>query len=808
MPLFTLPPTIAVQVGARNLAGFTNTNTDTTITWTNGTRTISIAPTGTKFTVWANNTGYTFTGSQSTVIANVVGQHYVIFDATGALTSSTTPWDITTDQAAPVATVYWDGTNGAVADERHSAQRDRWNHRDLHNTRGTAYQDGLAGSFNNANFSVAPGNIYDEELKLILPNTYTTCRLWYRKVGATQMTFESAVANVYKASGTSLQYDNAGTLTTVTTNGGGNYVTNWIYATDDIAYPIYCVVSQAQYTTLANARAATSPTFPNLTTREWKLIYTVIYRNPAGVAAFIEATDYRTVSTLPGAVVTSLPAASVTFTPIPGITAGNVQVAFAQVAPLTSGIADGATAVGVTFNTAATYSTAGAKLLSLQNNSVEKTYIDKDGNGTFNTVYVGLGLADIATNTAVGYQTLTANTTGYENTAVGYQALQSVTTAYDCVAVGHIALQANTTGEYNTAVGRRALFSNTIGTRNTAVGTQALQYNVVGNRNTAIGRQAMYNFGNPFDVTSRAVTIGFQYIIQSTGTTDFTVSPFGAGDSNPGTLFTAVATGTAAGDGLVAPYGEYNIAVGVTSLPILIEGWSNTAIGQQSGNGLQVGSFNVFIGDGANTGSASPPTTNMIVIGANTQSFWGESNTTTIGDFFNTTKTLIAGIAWGYKAFGLVNGGTLSNDIYVMDRYTEMVSDAGVGDNSHAVSLLFGGTNSGMTYSVDRTESTAVGNIFIGSLRIVLTNKGSSTGNATITGMSAIGNPLIDTPCTVWADGVTSGGNAVIQAYIDTAGVINLSQLPSNGVLANLTHANFSNTSTIMVQCSFILPTI
>ena len=379
MPLFSPPPTIAVEVGARNLAGFTNTNTDTTLTWTNGTRTIAVAPTGANFTVWANNTGYTFTGSQTTQIANVVGQHFVIFDASGTLTSSTTPWDITTDQAAPVAIVYWDGTNGAVADERHSAQRDRWNHADLHNTRGTAYANGLAGSFNNANFSVAPGVIYDEELKLNLPNTYTTCRLWYRKAGATEMTFESAVANVYKASGTSLQFDNAGTLTTVTTTGGGNYVTNWVYATDDITYPIYCVVSQAQYNTLAQARAATTPTFPNITTREWKLIYTVIYRNPAGVAAFIEATDYRTVSTLPGAVVTSLPAASVTFTPIDGITAGNVQVAFSQVAPLTSGIADSASAVGVTFNTAATYSTAGSKLLSLQNNTTETAYFDYKG---------------------------------------------------------------------------------------------------------------------------------------------------------------------------------------------------------------------------------------------------------------------------------------------------------------------------------------------------------------------------------------------------------------------------------------------
>ena len=46
---------------------------------------------------------------------------------------------------------------------------------------------------------------------------------------------------------------------------------------------------------------------------------------------------------------------------------------------LTSSVANGASAVGTSINTAAAYSTAGAKLLSVQNNSVEKAYVDKDG---------------------------------------------------------------------------------------------------------------------------------------------------------------------------------------------------------------------------------------------------------------------------------------------------------------------------------------------------------------------------------------------------------------------------------------------
>lgn len=46
---------------------------------------------------------------------------------------------------------------------------------------------------------------------------------------------------------------------------------------------------------------------------------------------------------------------------------------------ITTAVADGASAIGVTLNTTATYSTAGAKLASFQNNGSEKSYIDYEG---------------------------------------------------------------------------------------------------------------------------------------------------------------------------------------------------------------------------------------------------------------------------------------------------------------------------------------------------------------------------------------------------------------------------------------------
>ncbi len=65
-------------------------------------------------------------------------------------------------------------------------------------------------------------------------------------------------------------------------------------------------------------------------------------------------------------------------------TAGQVLTSNGAGAPVwASAVADGAAAIAYKMNTAAAYSTAGAKLFSVQNNSTEKFYVDKDGGGSF-----------------------------------------------------------------------------------------------------------------------------------------------------------------------------------------------------------------------------------------------------------------------------------------------------------------------------------------------------------------------------------------------------------------------------------------
>ena len=97
------------------------------------------------------------------------------------------------------------------------------------------------------------------------------------------------------------------------------------------------------------------------------------------------------------------------------------------------------------------------------------------GSAIINTLTVGLGGGQQTTNTAIGVNALSQNTTGTANTAVGYLALASN----------------NTTGTSNSAFGYLALrFS--AGGSNSAFGTTALYGITAGSSNSAFGRDAGY----------------------------------------------------------------------------------------------------------------------------------------------------------------------------------------------------------------------------------------------------------------------------------------------------------------------------
>jgi trimeric autotransporter adhesin len=150
----------------------------------------------------------------------------------------------------------------------------------------------------------------------------------------------------------------------------------------------------------------------------------------------------------------------------------------------TTGASD--TAVGylaLAANTYGQYNTAaGAYALTMNNSGPANT---ADGFQTLQYNTTGAG------NTASGADALSGNTTGGFNTASGYQSLQSNSAGSYNTATGYQALQANTSGYSNTASGYKALVSNTSGIQNIADGMLALGANTTGYYNTAVGYGAL-----------------------------------------------------------------------------------------------------------------------------------------------------------------------------------------------------------------------------------------------------------------------------------------------------------------------------
>jgi hypothetical protein len=117
--------------------------------------------------------------------------------------------------------------------------------------------------------------------------------------------------------------------------------------------------------------------------------------------------------------------------------------------------------------------------------------LEVNGSAIIQTLTIGLGKNAIASNTALGYQALNANTSGSVNTAVGYQALLAITSGSNNTAVGVNALSAVSYSADNTAVGVRSLQSLNNAGQNVAIGFQTLQTNLSGAGNCGIGHNAL-----------------------------------------------------------------------------------------------------------------------------------------------------------------------------------------------------------------------------------------------------------------------------------------------------------------------------
>jgi hypothetical protein len=163
-------------------------------------------------------------------------------------------------------------------------------------------------------------------------------------------------------------------------------------------------------------------------------------------------------------------------------------------------------------------------------------------------------------NTGIGKNALYYG--GASNTAVGWNSLATDSTGYYNAAVGALSLLNNVSGNENAALGNAAMYKNITGSYNAAIGSSALEANFDGDYNVAVGAYALYNCYNSESNTA----VGYQTLYSSTT-------------------------------------GFNNTALGYGSLKSSTGGFQNSAVGYNAGSNLTTGSDNTFIGTNANCGS-------------------------------------------------------------------------------------------------------------------------------------------------------------------------------------------------------------
>jgi len=264
--------------------GFINI-TSSTISFTNLTRTFTIAASGgSNFIVYQNGIPYTKT-SESIIISNTEGVHIIYYD-NGILYDGT---GLTTSQVANiirtkaiVSIIYWDATNSEaiyVGEERHGIQMDGSTHVYLHYTFGLQFLSGLGlasfvigdGSLNtHAQFSIGSGDVSDEDLYLPISAIASTTGLpiyymvgtgnWRKTTNAGYSVLKTGVAGEDR-----LAFNEyAGGTWQLTEVDTQDFVLCHIFATTEKDNPLIAIVGQAQYTTTTRARTGAEEEIRNL----------------------------------------------------------------------------------------------------------------------------------------------------------------------------------------------------------------------------------------------------------------------------------------------------------------------------------------------------------------------------------------------------------------------------------------------------------------------------------------------------------------------------------------------------------------
>jgi hypothetical protein len=256
--------------------GYPN-RTDSTLSFDDATRTLEISPTGVSFDYYILGKKNTVSSTQSIVIPDDEGNHYIYFDTDGLLKSTQTFTPDLITSKAYTSIVYWDDTNDKriyFADERHGLVMDGETHLHFHSSFGARYIGGLAlenfivdaaGDLDShAQFTSDSGSIRDEDL-LIQISAQTQIPILYRdgangnwrkkEADAFPMIY-SGSAGYTGANGRIPYNEFTGTTWQLTEASANSFVLVHFFGTNDIDAGVVGIQGQGSYNSQNAARSA------------------------------------------------------------------------------------------------------------------------------------------------------------------------------------------------------------------------------------------------------------------------------------------------------------------------------------------------------------------------------------------------------------------------------------------------------------------------------------------------------------------------------------------------------------------------
>jgi hypothetical protein len=262
--------------------GFANL-TDSTMSFVDGTRIFTIAPTSTSFDFYVKGTKFTKSSAQTVTVPNLSGTHYIYFNSSGVLSTTQVADVLLFTDNAIVSNIYWNTDTSShiyFAEERHGLVMDGATHAYLHRAFGARYLAGLAlqgftignGSLDShAQFTADSGTISDEDLVINcpaqtqMPILFQQGQLWRKKTADNFPLVYSGTAGYVGANGRAPYNQYTGGAWQLTQVSNNDYFLVHFFATNDKENPIVGIQGVNVYVNIPQARTGAAVEISSLT---------------------------------------------------------------------------------------------------------------------------------------------------------------------------------------------------------------------------------------------------------------------------------------------------------------------------------------------------------------------------------------------------------------------------------------------------------------------------------------------------------------------------------------------------------------